>query len=227
MFDVSDDPSFNLSLLFAFSLPLRLLFSLTLRLLFSLPLRLLLPLPLRLPLPLPLRVLLPFSLHTLLRASCLCSLVALSLTYLHRSGSCGLCASVAALIVSRSVSKFCASYRVQDVHLTSASRETTLQQSHQHRSISTSIQRLPLFQKSSPDLESIHWIAHSHDHLDCSIFRVHYQHERKLLHSFLSSIAHSRQEQFSQRIRCHICKFRTGLFINRKRLWLVSNPEVN
>ena len=102
-----------------------------------------------------------------------------------------------------------------------------MQQLHQHRSISTSVHRLPLFQKSSPDLESIHWIAQSRDHLDCSIFRVHHQHERKVLYSFLSSIAHSRQEQISQRIRFHICKFRTELSINRKRLRLVSNHEVN
>ena len=46
------------------------------------------------------------SLHTLSRESCLCSLVALSLMCLHHSESSGLCASVAALIVSRSVSKF-------------------------------------------------------------------------------------------------------------------------
>ena len=111
--------------------------------------------------------------------------------------------------------------------LTSAFRERTLQQLHQHRSISTSVHRLPLFQKSSPDLESIHWIAQSRDHLDCSIFRVHHQHERKLFYSFLSSIAHSRQEQFSQRIRFHICEFGTELSINRKRLGLVSNHEVN
>ena len=38
--------------------------------------------------------------------------------------------------------------------LTSVFRERTLQQLHQHRSISTSVHRLPLFQKSSPDLES-------------------------------------------------------------------------
>ena len=72
--------------------------------------------------------------------------------------------------------------------LTSVFRERTLQQLHQHRSTSTSVHRLPLFQKSSPDLESIRWIAQSRDHLDCSIFRVLHQHERKLLHSFLSSI---------------------------------------
>ena len=37
------------------------------------------------------------------------SLAALNLTHLHHSESCGLCASIAALNVSRSVSKFCAS----------------------------------------------------------------------------------------------------------------------
>ena len=111
--------------------------------------------------------------------------------------------------------------------LTSAFRERALQQLHQHRTISTSVHRLPHFQKSSPDLESIHWVAQSRDHLDCSIFRVHHQHERKLLHSFLSNIAHFKRGQSYQRIRFHICQFRTELFINRKRLRLVANSEVN
>ena len=99
MFDVSDVPSFDLSLLFPFFLPLRLLL--------SLPLRLLLPLPFALALAF---ARLPFSFHILLSASCCCSLVALSLTYLHHSESCGLCVSVAALIVTWSVSTFCASH---------------------------------------------------------------------------------------------------------------------
>ena len=54
--------------------------------------------------------------------------------------------------------------------MTAASHERTLQQLHQHRSITTSLHRLSLFQESSTDLESIHWVAQSGDHLDCSIF---------------------------------------------------------
>ena len=173
VFDVFDVTSFDLSLLFPFSLPMRLLLSLPLRL--------------------------PFSLHTLLRASCLCGLVVLSLTNLHHSESCGLCTSIAALIVSK-ILHLVPLYRTFPLlqGLTSASHERTLQQLHQHRSISTYVHQLPHIQKSSPDLESIHWIAHSSDHLDCLIFRVHHQHERKLLHSFLLNIAHSKKGQFSQ-----------------------------
>ena len=128
------------------------------------------------------------------------------------------------------MSKFCASYCNTGHSHSSKARARTLpppQRLHQHRSISTSVHRLPHFQKSSPDLESSHWIAKSRDHLDCSIFRVHHQHERKLLYSFLSTKAHSRQGHFSQRIRFNFCEFRIELFINRKRLWLVSDPEVN
>ena len=164
MFDVSDVPSFDLSLLFSFlcASALALTFAFALAFAFLFP-------------------------HTF-------ECITPRLTYLHHSESCGLCASVTALIVSRSVSTFCASYCRTGLlqGLTSASRERTLQQLHQHRSISTSVHRLPHFQKSSPDLESIHWIAQSRDHLICSIFRVHHQHERKLVRSLLLSIVHVR-----------------------------------
>ena len=215
MFDVSDVPFFDLSLLFPFCLCLCACFSLCFCACLCLCACSCLCLCL--------------SLCThFLSSSCSCSLVALSLTYLHHSGSCGLCASIAALIVS----KFCASccrtgHFTLFQGLTSASRERSLLRLHQHRSMSTSVRRLPLFQKWSRDFESIRWIAQFRDHLECTIFRVHHQHERKLLHSFLSNIARSRQGQFSQQIRFHICEFRTELVINRKRLRLVSNPEVN
>ena len=182
MFDVSDVPSFNLSLLFPFSLTLRL------------------PLP--------------------LRASHLCSLVAVSLTNLHHSESSGCVPVLMLCLCPGACPNSAPRTAIQDI-------PTRPRPVRGHRSISTSVHRLPHFQKSSPDLETSHWIAKSRDHLDCSIFRVHHQHERKLLYSFLSTIAHSRQGHFSQRIRFNICEFRTELFINRKRLRLVSEPEVN
>ena len=128
VFHVSDVPSFDLFLLFPFSLPLRLLFSLPSRLLFSLPLRL--PLP--------------FSFHTILRASYPCSLVAVSLTYLHHSVGCQCCCFDCVperVQILRTVLPYWTFPLLQG--LTSASRERTLQQLHQHRSTSTSVQRPP------------------------------------------------------------------------------------
>ena len=48
-----------------------------------------------------------------------------------------------------------------------------LQQLNQHCSVPSSVCRLPLFQKTSPDLKSIRWINQFRDHLECSIFCVH------------------------------------------------------
>ena len=142
VFDVSGVPSFDLSLLFPFSLPLRLPFSLPLRWLFSFA----------------------FALAFAFLASYPCSLVALSLTYLHHSESCGLCCQYCCFdcVPERvQILRLVLPYRTFPLlqGLTSASRERTLQQLHHCRSISTSVHRLPLFHKSSPELESIHWIA--------------------------------------------------------------------
>ena len=176
-------------------------------------------------------IVLPFSLHILLSASYSCNLVALNLAHLHHSESCGLCASIAALNVSQNVSKLCGSYcRTRHSH---SSKAWPLLSVRRHCSNCISIARYRAlftgshssrnrFEISSPFTESLSlviiWIAR---------FFVCIINERKPLYSFLSSIVHSKQGQFSQRIRFHICEFRTELFINRKRLPLVSSPEVN
>ena len=191
------------------------------------------------------------ALHSLLRASYPCSLVAFRPTCLRHSGSCGLCASIAALIVSWSVSELCLILPhksfplLQD--LTSVSHKRKLQQLHQHRSVPSSVCRLPFFQEASPDFDSIRWIAQFREHLECSIFRVHRPHERKLSCSSFLRLVHTGQGHFSQRIRFHIHEFQVEKFFihrrdvlthlewptfpllcfTRKRLQLVSNSEIN
>ena len=100
--------------------------------------------------------------------------------------------------------------------LTSVSHKRKLHQLHQHRSVPSSVCRLPLFQKTSTDFESIRWIAQFRDHLKCSIFRVHRQHERKLSCSYFLKFVHSGLGHFSQRICFHNHEFQVEFFIHRR-----------
>ena len=171
-FDVSVVPSFGLSLAllsFVFLSPLSLPFSL------PLPLPLLLPLPfmsastsigvVSFPSAMP-HCLYAWCIafHSLLRASYPCSLVAFRPTCLRHSGSCGLCAKYCCLDrVLKRVGTLCLTLSHKSFPLlqglTSVSHKRKLQQLHQHRSVPSAVCWLPFFQKTSPNFESIRWIA--------------------------------------------------------------------
>ena len=100
--------------------------------------------------------------------------------------------------------------------LTCVCRERKLQQLQQHRSVPSFVCRLPLFKETSSDFESIRWIAQLRDDLECSIFRVHRQHERKLSRSSVLRLVHSSQGQLSQRIHVYIHELYVELFIHNR-----------
>ena len=113
--------------------------------------------------------------HSLLRTSYTCSLVAFIPTCLRHSGSDGSCTNIASVIVSWRACLNSAPHTVAQFpllqNLTSVSCNRKLQL-HQHRSVPSSVCPLPIFLKTSPHFESIHWIAQFRDHLTCSIFRA-------------------------------------------------------
>ena len=167
---------------------------------------------------------------------------------LRHSGSCGLCASIAALIVSWSVSELRASYcRTTRSH---CSKAWPLSPTNGDCSNCISIARYrPLCASSHSSrkrLQISNPFAGSLSFLECSIFRVHRQHERKLSCSSFLRLVHTGQGHFSQRIRFHIHEFQVEFFIHRrdvlthlqwptfplvcftcKRLRLVSNSGIN
>ena len=85
--------------------------------------------------------------------------------------------------------------------------------------------RLPFFQKTPPDFESIRWIAQFRDHLECSSFLRPVHISRN---GFASTFTSSRWS--SSPPQCTDASWMTNLstrVFNRKRLRLVSNSEIN